>query len=245
MTRRVVIWCSFPKERSGPPEFAGVRTLKIEPWLFRYYRSGGVNPAGHQSLEGGSRRGGTPPDGIQGLDAISRSSKTSIEFRSFQPLESGIDIAMKLGQIPGSAPPLQTGCPPDGTDAMKRVLLVDDDPYAREIYGEMLEYAGFAVSLAVDGEEALGCAFSEVPALILMDIHMPRLGGWEALQALKDDPRTGSIPVVAITANGGSENLRRAASSRFESYLVKPISPGAVLAEVQRLIGAPSKDSSR
>jgi CheY-like chemotaxis protein len=126
---------------------------------------------------------------------------------------------------------------------VKRVLLVEDDPHAREIYGEILEYAGFAVSLAVDGEEALGLARSETPALILMDIHLPLLSGWDALQALKDDPRTRAIPVVAITANGGHDNLERATTSAFESYHVKPLSPGNLLAEVRRLIGEPSEDT--
>jgi CheY-like chemotaxis protein len=130
----------------------------------------------------------------------------------------------------------------DRAETVKRVLLVEDDPQAREIYGEILEYAGFAVSLAVDGEEALDLARSEVPALILMDIHLPLLSGWDALEALKDDPRTRDIPVVAITANGGPDSLERAANSDFESYHVKPVSPGKLLAEVQRLIGEPSEN---
>ena len=127
---------------------------------------------------------------------------------------------------------------------MKRVLLVEDDPQTREIYGEILEYAGFAVSVAVDGEEALGLARSEIPALVLMDIHLPRLSGWDALQALKDDPRTRHIPVVAITADGGTDSVERAATSAFESYHIKPVSPSDLLAEVRRLIGDPSEDPS-
>jgi two-component system, cell cycle response regulator DivK len=126
---------------------------------------------------------------------------------------------------------------------VKRVLLVEDDPHAREIYAEILEYAGFEVSLALDGEEGLSLARSEIPALVLMDIHLPLLSGWDALKALKEDPRTRDIPVVAITANGGPENVERAATSGFESYHVKPVSPGKLLAEVRRLIGEPAEDT--
>jgi two-component system, cell cycle response regulator DivK len=123
---------------------------------------------------------------------------------------------------------------------VKRILLAEDDPNARAIYTEILEYGGFSVSLAADGEEALDLARSEIPALILMDIHLPLLSGWDALQALKDDPLTRHIPVVAITANGGSNSLERAAGAGFARYLVKPVSPSEVLSEVRGLIGDPS-----
>lgn len=127
---------------------------------------------------------------------------------------------------------------PPGRTGTKRILLVEDDPQAQEIYRDILVHAGFTVSAVGDGGDAVKVAREELPDLILMDINLPHVSGWEATKILKDDATTQAIPVVAISANAASENRRRAASMGFEAYFVKPITPREVLSEVERLIGS-------
>jgi two-component system, cell cycle response regulator DivK len=119
---------------------------------------------------------------------------------------------------------------------VKRILLVEDDMDTQEVYRDILVHAGFSVSTAGDGGDAVRLAREELPDLILMDINLPSMNGWEATKMLKDDSHTQRIPVVAISADAAADNYRRASSLGFESYFAKPISPRDVLAEVRRLI---------
>jgi CheY-like chemotaxis protein len=82
-----------------------------------------------------------------------------------------------------------------------RVLLVDDYPDAREMYSEYLQFSGFDVIEAANGMEALQRAADEAPDIILMDLSLPVMDGWEATRRLKSDPRTAEIPVVALTGH--------------------------------------------
>src|SRR5712691_10524249 len=93
------------------------------------------------------------------------------------------------------------------------VLLVDDYPDARSMYSEYLAYAGFEVLQASNGVEALEQAFGSHPDIILMDLSLPIMDGWEATRRLKADPRTAAIPVVALTSHalaGSSDGARQA-----------------------------------
>src|SRR5436853_1384595 len=86
-------------------------------------------------------------------------------------------------------------------DHKPRVLVVDDYPDAREMYGEYLEYSGYEVVQAANGVEALQRAVDDAPDIILMDLSLPVMDGWEATRRLKADARTASIPVVALTGH--------------------------------------------
>src|ERR1041385_9189136 len=99
-----------------------------------------------------------------------------------------------------------------------KVLLVDDYPDAREMYSEYLEFCGFEVGEAANGMEALERAVDAAPDIILMDLSLPVMDGWEATRRLKADTRTASIPVVALTGHalaGISEGARRAGCASF------------------------------
>src|SRR5258705_2388776 len=102
--------------------------------------------------------------------------------------------------------------------ARRRVLLVDDYPDAREMYSEYLEFSGLDVIEAANGMEALQRAAQESPDIILMDLSLPVMDGWEATRRLKADPRTAGIPVVALTGHALariSEVAKRAACDAF------------------------------
>jgi CheY-like chemotaxis protein len=117
------------------------------------------------------------------------------------------------------------------------VLLVEDNEDNRTIYSTVLRYLGYQVIEAVDGLEAVALARSERPALILMDISIPGMDGWEATRVLREDPSTHDIPIVALTAHALADDRKRAMEVGFNSYLAKPIEPNAVVAEVRRFIG--------
>jgi two-component system, cell cycle response regulator DivK len=122
----------------------------------------------------------------------------------------------------------------------KRVLIVEDSYDNRAIYAEILNHAGYGVLEAPNGERGVELAVAEAPDLILMDLSMPTMDGWEAIRILKSNPATAPIPVLAISAHVIMDgDYARAESAGFACYLTKPIEPKAVLREVEAHIGKP------
>jgi two-component system cell cycle response regulator DivK len=121
-----------------------------------------------------------------------------------------------------------------------RVLLVDDYPDAREMYTEYLEFSGFDVVQAGNGIEALERAAESTPDIILMDLSLPVMDGWEATRRLKADARTASIPVVALTGHalaGISEGAKRAGC---DAFVTKPCLPEDLVKEIRRILDSAS-----
>jgi CheY-like chemotaxis protein len=117
-----------------------------------------------------------------------------------------------------------------------RVLLVDDYPDAREMYSEYLQYSGFDVIEAGNGIEALQLAVEHAPDIILMDLSLPVMDGWEATRRLKADSRTAGIPVVALTGHalaGISEGARLAGC---DAFVTKPCLPEDLVAEIRKVL---------
>jgi CheY-like chemotaxis protein len=117
------------------------------------------------------------------------------------------------------------------------LLLVEDNEDNRIIYTTVLRHIGYEVLEALDGIQAIAMARSALPDLILMDISIPELDGWEATRILRDDPLTRDIPIIALTAHALADDRERAQHVGFTAYLAKPIEPRAVVAEVERWIG--------
>lgn len=125
------------------------------------------------------------------------------------------------------------------------VLVVDDYEDAREMYAEYLVFSGFRVAEAKNGVEALEQAFALSPDVILMDLSLPVMDGWEATRRLKSDERTRKIPVVALTGHalaGHSEGARQAGC---DSFVTKPCLPEALVAEVRRMLAAGKETKAR
>jgi CheY-like chemotaxis protein len=116
------------------------------------------------------------------------------------------------------------------------VLIVDDVDHGREICAEYLEFRGFRVATAADGLEALDKAFELLPDLILMDLSLPGIDGWEATRRLKQDERTHDIPVIALTAHALASAHDRAKEAGCDSVVTKPCLPKDLEAEVRRWI---------
>jgi CheY-like chemotaxis protein len=114
------------------------------------------------------------------------------------------------------------------------VLIVDDDPDGRNLYSHALRDAGFQVEEASDGFEAVDKSYKLKPRVVLMDLLMPRLDGWEVVSWLKKNPITSDIPIVAVT--GAGEDMRQmAVTAGCRSVLAKPCPADRVVDEVRRL----------
>jgi|SRR5688572_7630732 two-component system, cell cycle response regulator DivK len=120
--------------------------------------------------------------------------------------------------------------------AAKTVLLVEDNEDNRIIYSSFLRYAGYQVAEAITGPEGIERARELSPDLILMDISIPLIDGWEATRILKADPATSSIPIVAVTAHALAADRAKAAEVGCDDYLAKPATPQAVLGVVRRFL---------
>lgn len=122
----------------------------------------------------------------------------------------------------------------------KTVLLVEDNEDNRFIYATALRYAGYEVIEAVSGKQGIEQAREHLPHLILMDISIPDIDGWEATIVLKADPLTRHIPVIAVTAHVLPGDERRSMEAGCDGYLAKPVSPAVLIAEVDRRFGRTS-----
>jgi CheY-like chemotaxis protein len=110
-------------------------------------------------------------------------------------------------------------------EAKPRVLVVDDVDDVRDMYVEYLNYLGFDAQGASNGRDAVRQAISRRQALIVMDLAMPVLDGWEAIRILRADPRTRSIPIVVLTGQAQPEPLQRAMAVGATEVVVKPCLP--------------------
>jgi len=121
-----------------------------------------------------------------------------------------------------------------------RVLLVDDFRDAREMYMEYLQFCGYDVVEASNGVEALERAIDAEPDIILMDLSLPVMDGWEATRRLKADERTASIPVVALTGHalaGISEGAKKAGC---DAFVTKPCLPEDLVKEIRKILDSPA-----
>ena len=106
---------------------------------------------------------------------------------------------------------------------MKKILLVEDNEMNRDMLSRRLARKGFEVVIAVDGEEAVRMAESETPALILMDMSLPVIDGWEATRRLKAQAVTKAIPIIALTAHAMSGDREKCLEAGCDDYDTKPI----------------------
>jgi CheY-like chemotaxis protein len=119
---------------------------------------------------------------------------------------------------------------------MAKVLLVEDNEESRDGLSRRLQRKGYETLLAVDGRQAVDVARAEVPDLILMDMSLPVLDGWEATRQLKAVPETRIIPVIALTAHAMAGDREKALEAGCEDYDTKPVEFARLLAKIQSLL---------
>ena len=118
----------------------------------------------------------------------------------------------------------------------KRILLVDDYPDALEIWGLYLRSLGYDVETADDGLQAVEQAYRTNPDIIVLDLELPGITGFEAAVRLRRSPQTAAIPLIAATGYSHVKQLDQARHSGFDSIVVKPCEPAALVAEIERLL---------
>ena len=127
-------------------------------------------------------------------------------------------------------------------NAMPKILLVEDNEMNRDMLSRRLMRQGYAVVLALDGQNGVELAQTEAPDLVLMDMSLPVLDGWEATRRLKADAATQHIPVIALTAHAMSSDRERALEAGCDDYDTKPIERPRLLGKIETLLrgGAPA-----
>lgn len=119
----------------------------------------------------------------------------------------------------------------------KKVLVVDDEPYILRSLRMILEMEGYQVETATDGLEALKKVSENKPHLILLDIMMPHMDGYEVAKRIKEDPMTSDISILVLTAKGLEKDKMRSISLGVDEHLTKPFSPTKLLERVKEILG--------
>lgn len=120
---------------------------------------------------------------------------------------------------------------------MKKILLVEDNEMNRDMLSRRLRRKNFEVVIAVDGQAGVEMASSETPDLILMDLSLPIIDGWEATRRLKADAATQAIPVIALTAHAMQGDEQKALEAGCNDYDTKPVNFSRLLGKIQAFLG--------
>ena len=118
---------------------------------------------------------------------------------------------------------------------MSKILLVEDNEMNRDMLSRRLERKGYTVVIAVDGQQGVDMTYSETPDLILMDMSLPIIDGWEATRRLKASPQTRGIPVIALSAHAMAGDREKALESGCEDYDTKPVDFSRLRAKIEAL----------
>ena len=119
---------------------------------------------------------------------------------------------------------------------MVKILVAEDERDIRELIAFTLRFAGFEVELASNGAEAVEKVSESIPDLILMDVRMPRMTGYQACEALKENPATQDIPVVFLSAKGQESEIQEGLEAGAMEYILKPFAPDELTAQVHRIL---------
>jgi CheY-like chemotaxis protein len=119
---------------------------------------------------------------------------------------------------------------------MPKILLVEDNEMNRDMLSRRLEKRGYALTIAIDGGQGVALAQSTLPDLILMDMSLPVLDGWEATKQLKANPATASIPVIALTAHAMDSDRQKAIGAGCDDFDTKPVELARLLGKIEELL---------
>jgi len=119
---------------------------------------------------------------------------------------------------------------------MTKILVAEDERDIRELIGHTLRFAGYDTVLVANGVDAIEAVAQEKPDLILLDVRMPRLTGYEVCEKLKKDPETSNIPVVFLSAKGQDSEIERGIESGAVEYILKPFAPTDLIAQIENVL---------
>ena len=119
---------------------------------------------------------------------------------------------------------------------MAKILIAEDEPDIRELVAFMLRFAGYEVMAASNGEEAVQAAARELPDLVLLDVRMPRMTGYDACRIMKANPDLHDVPIVFLSAKGQEAEIQSGLEAGAEEYLLKPFSPDELTNRVRTIL---------
>lgn len=123
---------------------------------------------------------------------------------------------------------------------MTKILVAEDERDIRDLIAFTLQFAGYEVLTASNGEEGYQVAVKEVPDLILSDVRMPKMTGYEMCQKIKAEPKTAHIPVVFLSAKGQEQEVQSGLAAGASEYLLKPFAPDQLMAKVAEILARPT-----
>lgn len=119
---------------------------------------------------------------------------------------------------------------------MTKILIAEDERDIRDLITFTLRFSGYEVVAASNGEEAVTLAWQEIPDLIILDVRMPRMTGYEACAKIKEDERTRDVPVMFLSAKGQENEILTGLSAGATEYLLKPFAPDQLIARIQQIL---------
>lgn len=119
---------------------------------------------------------------------------------------------------------------------MTKILIAEDEPDIRDLVAFTLRFAGHEVVTASNGEEAVQSAIKELPDLIILDVRMPRMTGYDACRLIKSDPRLSAVPVIFLSAKGQESEIQDGMNAGAEEYLLKPFAPDQLTDRVRSIL---------
>jgi len=119
---------------------------------------------------------------------------------------------------------------------MTKILISEDEPDIRDLVAFTLRFAGYEVISSTNGEEAVQLAKKELPDMILLDVRMPRMTGYEACKRIKADPKLKDVPIVFLSAKGQETEIRDGMNAGAEEYLLKPFAPDQLTESVRSIL---------
>jgi len=119
---------------------------------------------------------------------------------------------------------------------MPKILLVEDNDMNRDMLSRRLKKRGYEIVTAISGDKGIELALTENPDLILMDLSLPIVDGWEATRTIKSDEKTGAIPIIALTAHAMAADREKALVAGCDDYDIKPVELPRLLGKIDRLI---------
>ena len=124
---------------------------------------------------------------------------------------------------------------------MTKILIADDERDIRDLITFTLRFAGYEVAAASNGEEAVTLALQEIPDLIISDVRMPRMNGYEACEKIKAEEKTKHIPVIFLSAKGQDAEIQTGMNVGAEEYLLKPFAPDQLTSRIQAVLAQQKK----
>ncbi len=119
---------------------------------------------------------------------------------------------------------------------MAKIVIAEDEPDIRDLITFTLQFAGHQVIATANGAEAVQAVEKEHPDLVLMDVRMPKMSGYEACRALKNNPETANVPVVFLSAKGQESEVQEGLAAGAIAYILKPFSPDELISRVQEIL---------